>query len=252
MTTGPTADRVLRGLTLLPAVDVAGGRAAQVVDGGADDPHEAAARWVEAGAGWLHLVDLDRAFGRGRNDDLLADLIATCPVHVQLSGGLTDERTVERALGTGADRVVLASAVLADPPLLRRLVDRHGDRVVPALDVRGGQVVSRGTALTLGPVPDVLRANPVLTTVPHLLVADASRDGSRTGADLDLFARVAGLVDGEVVASGGVATLDDLRALRVLTAPGVGGVVLGAALYHGAFTLAEALEVAGEHDEEVR
>ncbi|SOC54844.1 HisA/HisF-related TIM barrel protein [Ornithinimicrobium cerasi] len=236
-------------LTLLPAVDVAAGRAAQVVDAEGDrgstaDPHDVVSRWVSAGAGWVHLVDLDRAFGRGDNAALMADMVSRCPVRVQLSGGLADEAAVEEALATGADRVVLASALLADPAALGRLVERHGDRVVPAVDVREGLVVSRGTSLTLGPVADVLRATPVLREAPLLLVADASRDGTSAGADLDLFTGVAGTAGVDVVASGGIATLDDVRALRGLTSVGVAGVVLGAALYHGAFTLAEALEVA--------
>lgn len=237
-------------LTLLPAVDVAGGRVDQVVDGD-DDPRRTAAGWVARGATWIHLVDLDQAFGRGDNAALLADLVADLrsgatsgrPVRVQLSGGLTDEATVERASATGADRVVLASSVLADPQLLARLLHRHGDRLVPAVDVRDGQVVSRGTDLRLGPLEAVVKANPALRGAAHVLVADASRDGTRTGADLDLFATAAELLDTPVVASGGIATLEDLRGLRALTAGGVGSAVLGAALYHRAFTLEQALEV---------
>lgn len=241
----PAGDEARPGrLTLLPAVDVAAGRAAQVVGGGPDDPGEVARGWIAQGATWLHLVDLDRAFGRGDNADLLARLVEELPVPVQLSGGLADEGSIAWALGTGARRVVLASSVLADPGLVERLVAEHGDRVVVAVDVRDGQVVSRGTALDLGPVDDVLAGHPVAGRgVSHVLVADAGRDGSRRGSDVGLFARVAGLVHAEVTASGGVAGLDDLRALAALSGEGVSGAVLGAALYHGAFSLAEAQEV---------
>ncbi|GAA5157073.1 HisA/HisF-related TIM barrel protein [Ornithinimicrobium tianjinense] len=232
-------------LRLLPAVDIAGGRADQVVDAGPDDPYEVASRWVEHGADHLHLVDLDRAFGRGDNARLLSTLVERLPVPVQLSGGLADEAAIDWAASTGARRLVLASSVLADADLLERVVSRHGgDRVVVAVDVRAGQVVSRGTTLSLGPLTDVVGSLPVLREVAHVLVADASRDGTRSGADLDLFTAVAGLVaPARVVASGGVATLDDLRALRALVPAGVTEVVLGAALYHHAFTLGEALEV---------
>lgn len=239
---GPGSPAGRAGLVLLPAVDVAGGRADQVVDGGSDDPAEMALRWVDAGASWVHLVDLDRAFGRGGDAALMATLVEQIPVPVQLSGGLADRDTVETALRSGAARVVLASSLLAQPELVADLVDTHGARVVPAVDVRAGRVVSRGTNLDLGPVEAVLPGHPA-ARAPHLLVADASRDGSRTGADLDLFTGVADLVAGEVIASGGVATLDDLRALAAVGGGRVTQVVLGAALYHGAFTLEEALEV---------
>lgn len=232
------------GLTVLPAVDVARGRAAQVVDGD-DDPWDVASRWVEEGAGWIHLVDLDRAFGRGHNADLLAELADRLPVPVQLSGGLADRAALDWAAGTGAARLVLASGALGRPDLVRDALERHGPRVVVAMDVRDGVVVSRGTSASLGPVPAVLDANPALRRAEHVLVADASRDGTRAGVDLALFAGVARLVDAEVIASGGVATLDDLRGLASLAAAGVRQVVLGSALYHGAFTLGQAQEACG-------
>lgn len=242
---GTSASAGTRALRLLPAVDVAAGRAAQVVDGGPDDPYTVASRWVEHGADHLHLVDLDRAFGRGENAPLLSRLVERLPVPVQLSGGLSDEAAIDWAASTGAQRLVLASSVLADPDLLERVVGRHGgDRVVVAVDLRAGHVVSRGTPLSLGPLTEVVGRLPVLREVEHVLAADASRDGTRAGADLELFRKVAALVaPARVVASGGVATLADLRALRALVPVGVTEVVLGAALYHHVFTLDEALEV---------
>ncbi|MGD8150106.1 HisA/HisF-related TIM barrel protein [Ornithinimicrobium sp. Y1694] len=229
--------------TLLPAVDIAGGRAAQVVRG-TDDPYAVAMGWVDQGASWLHLVDLDRAFGRGENAELLASLIDRLPVRVQLSGGLADEKAVRWAASTGAERFVLASSTLADRLLIAALIEQHGDdRVVPAVDVRDGRVVSRGTDLELGSLEEVLTEVPELTAGRHLLVADASRDGSRRGSDVELFGRVAAQGSAGVIASGGVASLSDLRELQSLAEERVTGAVLGAALYHGTFTLAEALEV---------
>ncbi len=232
-------------LTLLPALDIAGGRAAQVVGQGDTDPGQVAAGWVRAGASWLHVVDLDKAFGRGDNSSLLAELVAATDVPVQLSGGLVDEEDIEAALASGAARVVLSSLALRDPELVTELVRAHGERLAVGIDLADGGVVARGTDARIGRVDDVLRwlsrVGPAV-----VVVADASRDGSRHGADVSLFQRVADDLPGEVVASGGVASLDDVRRLRDLAGSGsrVSAVVLGAALYHGAFTLQEALAVA--------
>lgn len=245
---GPT-DEGLPELTLLPAVDVAAGRAAQVVPGDDDlaqddDPARVAQRWVDRGAEWIHLVDLDRAFGRGAAPEVIGGIIDDLPVPVQVSGGLADRESLAWAATTGARRVVLASSALADPELVTHAHRLLGDRLVVAVDVRDAEVVARGTTLRLGPVPQVLAKHPILLhDLAHLLVADAARDGRRTGADLHLFAAVAGLVAADVTASGGIADLDDLRRLRGLASLGVRHAVLGAALYHGTFTLGQALEV---------
>ncbi|WP_109473594.1 HisA/HisF-related TIM barrel protein [Ornithinimicrobium cavernae] len=230
-------------LTLLPAVDIAGGRASQVVGDADADPGRVAARWVAEGAEWLHLVDLDRAFGRGENAALIAELVAAQTVPVQVSGGIADERSLAAALASGATRVNLASTALRDREWVRRAVRTHGERVAVGIDVRGGEVVARGTDARLGSLDDVL-ADLDGTGCQTYVVADASRDGSLHGADDNLFRHVAERVDGQVIASGGVASLEDLSRLRRLVDVGVRGVVLGAALYHGAFTLSEALEVA--------
>lgn len=230
------------GLTLLPAVDVAAGRAAQVPGDGPAHPADVAQSLVAEGARLLHLVDLDRAFGRGGAPGLMAGLVAGLPVPVQLSGGIAGPADVVWAAGTRASRVVLASSALADPDLVEEAASRLGDRLVVAVDVRGGEVVARGTSVRLGPVEEVVRRHPVLRDGrTRVLVADASRDGRRTGADVALFSAVARLVGSAVTASGGVGTLDDLRALR--DCPDVDEVVLGAALHEGAFTLPQALEV---------
>lgn len=234
----------MSGLTLLPAVDVAGGRAAQVVGEGTTDPYAVARAWVDQGSAWVHLVDLDRAFGRGDNLAQLAAIIEALPVPVQLSGGIGDEESVAAALGTGAARVVLSSAALRDPEWVADVVRTHRERVAVGVDVHGAEVVARGSEVRLGPLDDVL-AGLAAVACRTYVVADAARDGRRHGADTTLFRRVAEEVDGTVIASGGVASLADLEQLAALAPVGVGGVVLGAALYHGAFTLAEALELTG-------
>nr|WP_281497497.1 HisA/HisF-related TIM barrel protein [Ornithinimicrobium sp. F0845] len=230
-------------MTLLAAVDIAGGRASQVVGDADDDPAILAASWVADGAEWIHLVDLDRAFRRGDNADLITELVAAQPVPVQVSGGIDDEDSLRRALASGAARVNLASTSLRDREWVAATVREHGDRIAVGVDVRAGEVVARGTEVRLGPLDDVL-ADLDRTGCRTYIVADATRDGSLHGADIDLFRHVAERVDGQVIASGGVASLDDLRRLCTLAEVGVRGVVLGAALYHGAFTLGEALAVA--------
>lgn len=236
-------------LTLLPAVDIARGRASQVLGDTEDDPGLVAAAWVAAGAEWVHLVDLDRAFGRGDNADLIAELVAAQSVPVQVSGGIDGEGSLRVALESGAARVNLASTALRDPEWVRAVVREHADRIAVGVDVRAGEVVARGTEVRLGPLDDVL-SDLDRTGCRTYVVADASRDGSLHGADIDLFRHVAERVDGQVIASGGVASLEDLRRLRSLVMVGVTGVVLGAALYRGAFTLPEALEVATGDDDE--
>lgn len=234
--------------TLLPAVDIAAGRADQVVDGGTDDPFVIARGWVEQGAQWVHLVDLDRAFRRGENLALLTDLISALPVPVQLSGGLDTPEAVEAALGTGAARINLAVTALrpAARSWVGELIAEQGSRLCVGLDIHDERIIARGSGEDLGLVDDLLReltasgAQPVgLPAKPAAyLVADATRDGRRTGADRAMFADMVHRLNAPVIASGGVASLDDLSALA---RAGVAGIVLGAALYHGAFTLTDAL-----------
>lgn len=238
-------------LELLPAVDISGGRASQVVGDAEDDPARVAARWVADGARWLHLVDLDRAFGRGENAALIADLVAAQAVPVQVSGGITDDASLEVALCTGAARINLASSALRDRAWVRAVVTEHGDRIAVGVDVRGREVVARGSDARLGVLDDVLADLDGIGCRTYV-VADANRDGRLHGADTDLFRHVAERVEGQVVASGGVASLDDVRRVRSLINVGVRGLVIGAALYHGAFTLGEALEVADGGREDLR
>ncbi|HKJ12054.1 MAG TPA: HisA/HisF-related TIM barrel protein [Ornithinimicrobium sp.] len=229
----------------MPAVDVAGGRATQGPPGALDDPHAVAAGWVKGGASWMHLVDLDRAFRRGDNHALIRRLVTASTVPVQLSGGIDDAETASSALATPASRVNLASTAVTDLVLVESLVAAHGPRVVVGLDVQGDQVVARGSGVALGALEEVV-SRVASTGAREFLVADARRDGTRAGVDVGVLTRAVERLrrhvpQARVVLSGGVSSLADLRALTPLEEQGVWAVVLGSALHHGRFTLADAL-----------
>jgi 1-(5-phosphoribosyl)-5-[(5-phosphoribosylamino)methylideneamino] imidazole-4-carboxamide isomerase/N-(5'phosphoribosyl)anthranilate isomerase len=240
-------------LVLLPAVDVAGGRAVRLVQGAAGsetsygDPWEAALAWREAGAEWIHLVDLDAAFGRGSNRALLAGLVARIDVDVELSGGIRDDHSLTAALATGCRRVNLGTAALEDPAWTARVIGDHGDRVAVGLDVRGRTLAARGWTKEGGDLWEVLERLD-RDGCARYVVTDVARDGTLRGPNLDLLREVCARTDRPVVASGGVSTLDDLRALRELVPLGVEGAIVGKALYAGSFTLPDALAVAGGGD----
>ena len=235
---------------LLPAVDVADGQAVRLVQGEAGsetsygDPAEAAGQWVADGAEWIHLVDLDAAFGRGSNHDLLARIVAELDVAVELSGGIRDDASLERALDAGAARVNLGTAALEDPEWTERVIARHGDRVAVGLDVRGTTLAARGWTKEGGDLWETL-ARLDAAGCSRYVVTDVTKDGTLRGPNLDLLREVCARTDAPVVASGGVSSLDDLRALRTLVPVGVDSAIVGKALYAGAFTLPEALDVAG-------
>jgi phosphoribosyl isomerase A len=234
-------------LVLLPAVDVADGRAVRLVQGEAGsettygDPLDAALAWQEGGAEWLHLVDLDAAFGRGSNRELLARLVGELDVAVELSGGIRNDATLDAALATGAARVNLGTAALEDPDWVRDAIARVGDRIAVGLDVRGTTLAARGWTSEGGELFEVLERLD-RDGCARYVVTDVRRDGTLTGPNLDLLRRVCAATDRPVVASGGVSSLDDLRALAGLVGEGVEGAIVGKALYAGAFTLPEALE----------
>ena len=235
-------------LELLPAVDVAGGRAVRLVQGAAGtetgygDPLDAAADWARQGAEWLHLVDLDAAFGRGENTDVLRQVIEQVPgVRVELSGGIRDDASLDRALSSGATRVNLGTAALEDPDWTRRAIATHGDRIAVGLDVRGTTLAARGWTRDGGDLWAVLDRLEDAGCARYV-VTDVTKDGTLTGPNLDLLNAVLQRTGKPVVASGGVATLDDLRALAGLVPAGLEGAIVGKALYAGAFTLVEALE----------
>jgi 1-(5-phosphoribosyl)-5-[(5-phosphoribosylamino)methylideneamino] imidazole-4-carboxamide isomerase/N-(5'phosphoribosyl)anthranilate isomerase len=231
---------------LLPAVDVADGKAVRLVQGEAGtetdygDPMSAARAWQEQGAQWVHLVDLDAAFGRGSNRDLLADVVAAVDVAVELSGGIRDDESLSAALATGAARVNIGTAALENPEWVREVIDRHGDRVAVGLDVRGTTLAARGWTEDGGELFEVLERLDAAGCARYV-VTDVRRDGTLTGPNLDLLQKVCAATDRPVVASGGVSSLDDLRRLAELRTVGVEGAIVGKALYAGAFSLPEAL-----------
>jgi len=233
-------------LVLLPAVDVADGAAVRLVQGAAGsetsygDPLEAALAWQRGGAEWIHLVDLDAAFGRGDNRELLASVVKQLDVAVELSGGIRDDASLDAALGTGAARVNLGTAALESPDWVRAAIARHGERIAVGLDVRGTTLAARGWTQDGGDIWETL-ARLEADGCARYVVTDVRRDGTLTGPNLDLLRDVCARTDRPVVASGGVSSLDDLRAIAALTGIGVEGAIVGKALYAGAFTLPEAL-----------
>ncbi|MCU1674754.1 MAG: hisA [Frankiales bacterium] len=231
-------------LELLPAVDVADGQAVRLVQGEAGsetpygDPLEAALQWQRDGAEWVHLVDLDAAFGRGSNRELLARVVGELDVQVELSGGIRDDASLEAALATGCRRVNLGTAALESPEWVRSAIATYGDRIAVGLDVRGTTLSARGWTQDGGELFDVL-ARLDADGCARYVVTDVKRDGTLTGPNLELLRQVTAATDRPVVASGGVSSLADLRAIA--TVPGVEGAIVGKALYAGAFTLPEAL-----------
>jgi len=233
-------------LVLLPAVDVASGQAVRLVQGKAGtetsygDPLDAALAWQQAGAEWIHLVDLDAAFGRGENRTVLAQVTGRVDVQVELSGGIRDDLSLEAALATGCARVNIGTAALEDPEWCARAIAKYGERVAVGLDVRGTTLAARGWTEEGGELYDVL-ARLDRDGCARYVVTDVGRDGTMTGPNLDLLRGVCAATDRPVVASGGVSSLEDLRAIATLVPDGVEGAIVGKALYAGAFTLEEAL-----------
>lgn len=238
-------------LTLLPAVDVAGGQAVRLVQGAAGtetsygDPLAAALAWQHAGAEWIHLVDLDAAFGRGTNAALLADVVRRLEVAVELSGGIRDDESLIAALATGCARVNVGTAALERPDWVRRVIAENGERIAVGLDVRGTRLAARGWTTLGGELDEVLERLEA-DGCPRYVVTDVSRDGTLTGPNTDLLRRVCARTDRPVIASGGVSELADLRAIASLTPLGVEGAIVGKALYAGRFTLPEALAAVRE------
>ncbi|AEK40802.1 bifunctional 1-(5-phosphoribosyl)-5-((5-phosphoribosylamino)methylideneamino)imidazole-4-carboxamide isomerase/phosphoribosylanthranilate isomerase PriA [Amycolatopsis mediterranei] len=236
--------------TLLPAVDVADGQAVRLVQGEAGtetsygSPLEAALAWQRDGAEWIHLVDLDAAFGKGSNRELLAEVVGRLDVQVELSGGIRDDASLKAALDTGARRVNLGTAALEDPEWTSRVIGEYGDRVAIGLDVRiteaGHRLSARGWTSDGGDLWDVLERLD-RDGASRYVVTDVSKDGTLRGPNLELLRDVVARTDAPVIASGGVSSVADLVALAGLAADGVEGSIVGKALYAGAFTLPEAL-----------
>jgi phosphoribosyl isomerase A len=236
-------------LVLLPAVDVVGGRAVQLVKGRAGsggeygEPLAAALTWQRAGADWVHLVDLDAAFGRGDNRTLLTEIVRALTergVKVELSGGLRGDDALHWAMGTGCARVNLGTAALENPDWCAKAIADFGDRIAVGLDVRGRTLAARGWTRDGGDLFETL-ARLDAEGCARYVVTDVNKDGMLQGPNVDLLRSVCAATDRPIIASGGVSTLDDLRAIAALVPLGVEGAIVGTALYAGAFTLEEAL-----------
>lgn len=238
----------MKRLILLPAVDVQNGQAVRLVQGEAGTetaygaPIEMARTWERDGAEWIHLVDLDAAFGRGSNYELLAEVVRQTGIDVELSGGIRDDQSLRAALATGCRRVNLGTAALENPEWTARVIAEYGDQIAVGLDVRGTTLAARGWTQEGGALfATIERLN--AAGCARYVVTDVTKDGTLRGPNLELLRSVCAATDAPVIASGGISSLADLTALREIK--GVEGAIVGKALYSGAFTLPEALDIAG-------
>ncbi|MCL1922418.1 MAG: HisA/HisF-related TIM barrel protein [Propionibacteriaceae bacterium] len=242
--------------TIFPAVDIQYGKAVQLEQGISSsqkvfgDPLDMAEHWQEQGAQWLHLVDLDAAFGRGSNAEVIAQIVENSDLRIEVTGGIRDDETLERALSTGCERVNIGTAAVENPGWCDEVIRHYEDRVAVALDVRGERLAVRGWTATSGDLWSLLRRLN-RAECRRIVVTDTQADGTLTGVNIDLLQRVCGATDAAIIASGGVAQLADIRALIPLT-PRVEGVIVGTALYLENFSFAEATGAAREALDELR
>ena len=235
-------------LELLPAVDVKDGRAVRLVQGELSaetaygNPLEVALEFQAAGAEWLHLVDLDAAFGRGENSALLAEVVGKLDIKVELSGGLRDDESLRRALATGCTRINLGTAALENPEWTAKIISEFGDRIAVGLDVRGHVLAARGWTKEGGDLFETIERLE-RDGCARYVVTDVTKDGTLQGPNVKLLQEVCAVTKKPVVASGGISSLADIESLMALNAMGVEGAIVGKALYAGAFTLQEALEL---------
>ncbi len=233
-------------LILLPAVDVKDGKAVRLVQGELQretsygQPLAAALDFQSAGAQWLHLVDLDAAFGRGSNHEILAEVVGKLDINVELSGGIRDDESLSRALATGCARINLGTAALENPEWTSTVIKKHGEKIAVGLDVRGHTLAARGWTQEGGNLFETLERLD-RDGCARYVVTDVAKDGTMQGPNLALLKEVAAATKAPIIASGGVSTLEDIRALRALTEIGIEGSIVGKALYAGAFTMQEAL-----------
>ncbi len=236
-------------LELLPAVDVKDGKAVRLVQGelGSESnygsPIDAALDFQNAGAEWIHLVDLDAAFGLGSNAELLAEVIGKLDIKVELSGGIRDDQSLNRALATGCKRVNLGTAALENPEWTEKVISKYGDRIAVGLDVRGRTLAARGWTKEGGDLFETIERLD-RNGCARYVVTDVTKDGTLKGPNLDLLRSVCAVTKAPIVASGGIASLEDIKSLRELVSNGVEGAIMGKALYAGAFSLKDALMVA--------
>jgi len=237
-------------LELLPAVDVANGQAVRLTQGEAGTeesfghPLQAALDWIEAGAEWIHLVDLDAAFGRGNNQAVIQEVIQQSgQTKIELSGGIRDDRSLESALAMGATRVNLGTAALEDPNWTASVIEKYSDQIAVGLDVRGTTLAARGWTKEGGDLFEVLQRLED-AGCSRYVVTDVTKDGTLRGPNLELLKMVMSKTDKPVVASGGISSLEDIENLVALVPLGLEGAILGKSLYAGRFTLQQALEIA--------
>jgi 1-(5-phosphoribosyl)-5-[(5-phosphoribosylamino)methylideneamino] imidazole-4-carboxamide isomerase/N-(5'phosphoribosyl)anthranilate isomerase len=239
----------MKRLELLPAVDVKDGRAVRLVQGelsresiyGA--PLDVALEFQSAGAEWIHLVDLDAAFGRGENSLLLAQVVATLDIKVELSGGIRDEESLARAIATGCARINLGTAALENPEWTASVISRFGDLIAVGLDVRGHTLAARGWTSEGGDLFETI-SRLDRDGCARYVVTDVTKDGTLAGPNIELLKSVCAATSRPIIASGGISNLGDIAELATLTSLGIEGAIVGKALYAGAFTVQEALEVA--------
>lgn len=235
-------------LQLLPAVDISGGQAVQLsqgvegTGGQYGSPLEQALRWQEAGAEWLHLVDLDAAFGKGDNFELKSEIVRTLDIKVEMTGGIRDDESLRKALATGCERVNIGTAAIENPEWCARAIAEHGDRIAIALDVRGTTLAGRGWTSEGGDLYETL-ARLDAEGCARYVVTDVNKDGMLQGPNVELLKNVCAATDRPVIASGGISTIDDIAALAAIVDLGVEGAIAGTALYEGRFTLQDALAI---------
>jgi phosphoribosylanthranilate isomerase len=241
----------LKPLILLPAVDVADGQAVRLVQGelGTEtsygSPLDAALAWQEQGAEWIHLVDLDAAFGKGSNRELLKEVTAKLDIKVELSGGIRDDESLTNALATGAARINLGTAALEDPEWTAKVIAQHGDKIAIGLDVRGRNLAARGWTKEGGELIETLQRLDK-DNAARYVVTDVTKDGTLQGPNTALLREILDHTKKPVIASGGIAQLSDIAELRELTNIGVEGAIVGKALYAQKFTLKDALRIANQ------
>lgn len=237
-------------LELLPAIDIIDGQTVMLYKGEAGtettygSPLQSAQRWVESGAEWIHLVDLDAAFGRGSNHELIAELVSGADVQVELSGGIRDDQTLERALATGCRRVNLGTAAIENPQWTAKVISEYGDKIAVGLDVRGTTLAGRGWTTEGGSLWDTLDRLE-RDGCQRYVVTDVVKDGTLQGPNIDLLKQICERTSAPVIASGGISGLEDIESLTSLVDAGVEGAIIGKALYEGNFTLEQALDIAG-------
>jgi 1-(5-phosphoribosyl)-5-[(5-phosphoribosylamino)methylideneamino] imidazole-4-carboxamide isomerase/N-(5'phosphoribosyl)anthranilate isomerase len=236
-------------LQILPAIDIKEGRAVRLFQGELAKesnyglPVDVARDFAAEGASWIHLVDLDAAFGRGSNFDLIQEVISSVDINVELSGGIRDEESLKRALSTGCNRINLGTAAIENPEWTAKIIAQHGDRVAVGLDVRGHTLATRGWTEEGGDLFEMI-SKLDSAGCSRYIVTDVTKDGTLTGPNLELLREVCSATKAPVIASGGISVLQDLIELRGMTAVGIEGAIVGKAIYSGAFSLAQALDVA--------